>query len=261
MVGKSEGRQLRGDRRNGSIIYFLLFKSPLRGLTGSHGLLLLDGCLSQSVIISPYWSRIAWDVSGVTSITHGTREGPPTAKSFQTSTSEFQGHGEPSLPHPPRTKALCQSFCRRNCLKCTQSARHEMQSERKGQQTSGYIFKRGGGLYKQLHLLKLLPYQEAWSQELTSACIGNSFRLQAQKGNFPSKASWLFSGGLFFLLKLFEAAKQGSVLLEKQKAFRHLSVEKWRHPKEGLGETRSKTRVAGHLCQKSLLLCQMLTEN
>lgn len=46
MVGKSEGRQLRGDRRNGSIIYFLLFKSPLRGLTGSHGLLLLDGCLS-----------------------------------------------------------------------------------------------------------------------------------------------------------------------------------------------------------------------
>lgn len=39
----------------------------------------------------------------------------------------------PPFPIPPGSQALCQSFCRRNCLKCTRSARHEMQSERKGQ--------------------------------------------------------------------------------------------------------------------------------
>lgn len=62
-----------------------------------------------------------------------------------------------------------------------------------------------------------------------SACIGNSFRQQTQKGNFPSKASWLFCCGLFFLFKPFEAANQGPGTVKhvagNVKAFKHLNVK------------------------------------
>lgn len=101
-VGKSQGRPLKGDRRNGNIFYLPLFKSLLGELTGPHRLLSLNGylaCLSYSFNTG---SRTVLGISGLTQIAHRTRQGSPTANSFQTSTSEFQGQREPSLPHPPR---------------------------------------------------------------------------------------------------------------------------------------------------------------